>query len=786
VQTLKPLDAPYGEGQSLLFSGSLRATQNDVHDETDPRASGVMAYKNADETIGFFLAALYSEGTLWADEIFNRGAYRVLNMDNDGDGVQDGTLDGDDQDGDGIGDGVYSPSSTTRNPIQGERNLTSFSGAVQFRPNDKLEINIDALYSDYELLSNRNNYRTFWSQGGGIYRGLFTPESVAVEHNTVVYMNPAQMTGADTRVRARLQNLQFDNVSDYFMSGFNAKWTEEDWEISFDYAHSETDFYQLIRSMGTRDARSLDQSQISYDLRGRLIPYIDLGPQGTDLANFTTEGGVGFGETQSEADENSFRLDFAYDVNDRLTLRFGVRHTDTFVDVRRARNLLQYFDCSAENGMVGADRTAMNDAAYANGGTFGPFLPDQDIANHNWPLIDFAAGIAAAPECYHSITAVGTDLFTADLESQYDESGLNNGQSFWIEEQTLALYGQLDFEVELGDMPVTGNVGIRAVETKDNALGNSSLTLYDPEGILEDVVTGGVGQFSAKTRRDYLPSLNLNFEIRDNLALRLSAQQTVTRPDYIDLVTRENLRRQNPDAPLFDPFDNGTGSAGNAALEPYTAWQYDATLEYYTENGGAFYVSLFYKDVKDYILGQSLENIELPGHTDILWDVNQKINFSDGTVKGYELGLNQPLSFLPIEGFGVQANYTNVDSSFDAATIGDAGFGFPGSSEDNFNLVAYYDQGKINARLAYVYRGDYLVALGAGQGGDRAATAQFTQEQNRLDAKVDYRLTDNMTLTLSGTNLTGQDRENFVANPNIFRDFVERGRTYRLGIRAKF
>ena len=594
------------------------------------------------------------------------------------------------------------------------------------------------------------------------------------------------MTGADTRVRARLQNLQFDNVSDYFMSGFNAKWTNEDWDISFDYAHSETEFHQLIRSMGTRDARSLDQDQITYDARGRFIPFIDLGAQGTDLTNFTTDGGVGYGQTQMKADEDAFRLDFAYDLNDRLTLRFGARMSDTFIDVRRSRNLLQYFDCSATNGMVGADRTAMYDAAYANGGAFGPFLPDEDVANHSWPLIDFAAGIAAAPDCYHSITAVGTDLFNADLESQYDESGLNNGSSFWIQEETLAFYGQLDFEMEMGDVPVTGNVGLRAVETKDNALGNSSLTLVDPEGNLENVVTGGVGQFSAKTRRDYLPSGNLNFKLKDNVALRLSAQQTMTRADYIDLVTRESLRRQNPAAPLFDPFENGTGSAGNAALDPYTAWQYDATLEYYTENGGALYVSLFYKDIQDYILTRNLENTELPGHTDILWNVSQKINFSDGTVKGFELGLNQPLSFLPIEGFGVQANYTSVDGSFDGAAIGDAGFGFPGSSDDNFNFVAYYDEGKINARLAYVYRGEYLVALGGGSGGDRAATAQFTREQDRLDAKIRYRLTDNIRLSLSATNLTGQDRENFVANPNIFRDFVERGTTYKFQVRMKF
>jgi TonB-dependent receptor len=773
VQTLKPLDAPYKGGDRILMAGTLRYSMDEYAEEWDPRVSGLISWKNENETVGVYLSGMWTETTLWADEFFARGAYRTLNLDNDGDGVKDGTM-----------EDVYTPSSITQNPIRGERNLTSFSGAIQFRPTDNLEFTVDAISADYEVLSNRNNFRTLWSQGGGIYRGLFTPESLVVENGGVMYMNPALMTGAETRVRARMQNLQFDNVSDMNMIGFNGKWEDNDWQVNFDYARSEMHFEQLLRSIGTRDARGLDQSQIVWDARNSFIPYTELGPQYSDLSEYSFFGGVGYTEKQTESEQDSIRLDIAYELNDSWTLRGGMRYTDTLVDVRRTNNLLQKNSCTAPNGITGAERAAMWDAAYANGGTFGPFLPGENIAQSVWALIDHAAGVAAAPACYNEVTAHGTPAFNGDLEEQFEDDILNAGQSFWIEEQTLAFYGQVDFDLQWGSVPVTGNFGLRAVETSDNALGSTQTTYTDPAGEVPNIVVGGVAEIAANSRWDYLPSLNTNFALRENIALRLSVQQTMTRPNYTDLVTREALRRQNPEVPDFDPNENGTGAAGNADLKPYTAWQYDATLEYYTENGGALYASLFYKDVTDFILAQSLENVRLDGHDDILWDVTRKVNFSDGTVKGFEIGLNQPFNIGSVEGFGVQTNYTYVDSEFDEL-VGDGGYGFPGASQDNFNLVTYYDHDRFTVRLAYVYRGEFLAALGKG-GIDRANIAMYTKAQNRLDAKVDFHWTPRVVLTASGTNLTGQDRENFVDHPSIFRDFIQRGKRYTLALRVKY
>jgi TonB-dependent receptor len=782
--TLKPLDSGALRDKQYLVSTAVRGQWDDESEETDGRISGIYAFKNSDETVGAFLSGMWTETTLYADEIFVRGAYRSLNLDNDGDGVKDGTLEGDDLNGDGVGDGIFSPSSVTQNPIRGEKNLISFSGGLQFRPNDSLEFNVDALYSDYELLSKRNNYRTLLTAGGGIYRGLFTPESLQVENNAVTYMNPALMTGNATRVRAQVQNLLFDNISDFLMAGFNAKWTRDNMEIRFDYSTSEMHFEQDLKSIGTRQARSLDQSQIRYDATGGFIPVVSIGDQINDPSIFSTDSGVGFTEVETDSEEDSFRLDFVYDINDRLSLLAGLRWTDTLVDVRRSRNVLQVSECTASNGITGAERTAMFDAAWANGMAFGPFLPDENIGVSEWPYIDHAAGAAAAPDCYHEVTLRGTPAFEGSLLEQYDTGELNTGSSFWLKEKTFAYYLQLDFDLQLGDTPVSGNLGVRAAQTEDEGLGSSQLRLFDPEGIIEPIITGGPGVFAANKRWDYLPSLNTNFALRDNMALRLSVQKTLTRPDYVNLVTRESLARQNPDAPLFDPSENGTGSAANADLAPYSSWSYDATLEYYTENGGALYASYFYKDVSDYILRQENEDIRLPGHDDILWDVNRVVNFSDGTVKGFELGLNQPLSFLLVEGFGVTANFTSVDSSFDKF-VGDGDFGFPGASGDNGNLVAYYDEGKWNVRMAYVYRSEFLSALGR-SGTDRGNIAKFTKAQRRLDLKATYRWSDNLSVTLSGTNLTGQDRENFVDSEDIFRDFVARARTVTLTLRAKF
>jgi outer membrane receptor protein involved in Fe transport len=88
--------------------------------------------------------------------------------------------------------------------------------------------------------------------------------------------------------------------------------------------------------------------------------------------------------------------------------------------------------------------------------------------------------------------------------------------------------------------------------------------------------------------------------------------------------------------------------------------QYDAAVEWYFSPQGSLYSTVFYKDVKNYFIRgtqtQSLFGLD--------WQVDAPSNGDQGVIKGFEIGYSQFYDFLPgiFKGFGLQANYTYVDS----------------------------------------------------------------------------------------------------------------------------
>ncbi len=103
-----------------------------------------------------------------------------------------------------------------------------------------------------------------------------------------------------------------------------------------------------------------------------------------------------------------------------------------------------------------------------------------------------------------------------------------------------------------------------------------------------------------------------------------------------------------------------TGSGGNPLLKPMEANQFDAAIEWYFAPQGSLYSTLFYKDLKNYLIrGSQVQN--LFGRD---WEVDTTVNGDKGTVKGFEIGYSQFYDELPgwLRGLGMQANFTYVDS----------------------------------------------------------------------------------------------------------------------------
>jgi len=245
----------------------------------------------------------------------------------------------------------------------------------------------------------------------------------------------------------------------------------------------------------------------------------------------------------------------------------------------------------------------------------------------------------------------------------------------------------------------------------------------------------------------------------------------------------------------------GTGS-GNPNLRPVRSHQIDLTAEWYFTQSGSFTAAVFNKNLKDIILKQSY-GYDLPDTTgkSYTFTTTGPVNGADGRARGVELAYQQYFDKLPgwLSGFGVQANFTFVDSKTSLHTpvhsvycsgsntasnfnLNLNGCDVDGTTFDNlplkglsrqsYNLALMYDKDKLSARLAWSWRSKSLqdVNVNGTQGSDgtdtNPASPAFGQRNvawalptwadsyGQLDGSIFYKLTDNLSIGLEAQNLT--------------------------------
>ena len=87
-----------------------------------------------------------------------------------------------------------------------------------------------------------------------------------------------------------------------------------------------------------------------------------------------------------------------------------------------------------------------------------------------------------------------------------------------------------------------------------------------------------------------LPSVHVNFDLRDDLKFRVSASTGLSRPTYTELRA----------SAAVDPTSR-TVSGGNPTLDPETTWGFDASLEWYFAPASLLSAGAFYRHVDDVI-----------------------------------------------------------------------------------------------------------------------------------------------------------------------------------------
>jgi len=273
-----------------------------------------------------------------------------------------------------------------------------------------------------------------------------------------------------------------------------------------------------------------------------------------------------------------------------------------------------------------------------------------------------------------------------------------------------------------------------------------------------------------------LPSIQLQYRLQQNTNLRGSFGIGISRPNFSDIVPSRTID------PNTSPYP--TISAGNPALKPTRANNYDILLEHYFRPYGIIQGGFFYKTLSDAIYStrnrftnNSSQCVQYP-----TCDVLESINGPSGHIAGVEAAWEQRLAFLPglLSGLGVALNYSYTTSQvtfpagFNAIPPTVTNPNPAGRSDhpalqrqapNNYNVGLTYDRKRLSVRFAMSHNDasiySYFWVNGApandpvlglrGPNGD-----QYLYAHTQYDIQGSYRLHKGLSFVAYGLNLSNE------------------------------
>ncbi|MDH3435193.1 MAG: TonB-dependent receptor, partial [Gammaproteobacteria bacterium] len=110
-----------------------------------------------------------------------------------------------------------------------------------------------------------------------------------------------------------------------------------------------------------------------------------------------------------------------------------------------------------------------------------------------------------------------------------------------------------------------------------------------------------------------------------------------------------------------------------------------------------------------------------------------------------------------------------------------------GLSENSYNATLYYDDGRLNARLAYNWREAFVrrenVTLGFGSPN---VLPEFEDDRGQLDFSVNYSVTDNLKMNFSAVNINDSKTERYMKYKTLTNYIAFAGVRYNLGVVYRF
>jgi len=763
---------PLAGKDGFTFVASAQGSYNDLSKNVGPRLAGLAGWRSEDGTFGVSLSAAYTKtDTLESGNNTVRWQQARFNSVN---GTNCFTTQN-------VG-GTYIPSAVCdqaalsfhpRIPRYGkvghDRERLGVTGSVQWAPTERTKISFDGLFSRFkedreeqwaEVLFRSNersinvvNY-TIDPTTNDMVKGTFNNAWVRTEH----YLRKSETTFYQFSVNAS-QELT-DNLRVSLLGGFSKSDADIPVETTFVF--------------DDRDANGY-----SYDYTDSRSPTLTFGTSVTNPANFQ------LAELRDRPSNttNKFRTispRFEWDVTDEFQVQGGfVYRRFDFAVVEAARDVVV---CPTRT-TVGPD-AVLGTISCTPSSVFGA------TAVYGFPVTSALAQLVNLGKAGQSAGTTTSWLIpnidaAAAFTGLYSRTAVPQASNIRsVREEDTGGYVQGNYKGEIGGVRFAANAGLRYVETDQSSTGLNS----------------NVEVTVKRKYHDWLPAFNLAIFPTDDIIIRAAASKVMTRP---------NLAQVTPGGSV-DGF-NYRITFGNPDLDPFRAKAYDAGIEWYFAPQAVASIAVFKKDIQSFSLAAtttgtyastglptSIINPSSPAATNLEgqpWTISTILNGKGGSLKGVELSLQSPFSFLPgfWSNFGGIANATFVDSNVTYRITGPAttpGGANPGADLDSqlyglakrsYNATIYYEQGKFSARASVAYRSGFVDAA--------SATGNIFEGYNstvNVDASVKYRYNDNLEFSLEGVNLTDDYRDRYVdkeANRNY--EYNHFGRTIIFGVRYK-
>ena len=386
--------------------------------------------------------------------------------------------------------------------------------------------------------------------------------------------------------------------------------------------------------------------------------------------------------------------------------------------------------------------------------------------------------------------------FDADVLSQYyDLSGFNHDLVLFadgypqipaakITETILSAYAMLDMDTYVFGMHLTGNAGLRWTHTKDAGVGTyvNRVTRFTATGSRETVTLSASEASLSNTYDDFLPAFNANLELADNLFLRANYAKNLARPRPTDLVPNINCLDDQTITAADDVC-----SAGNPALKPYRADQWEMNLAWYPNPDTMVSLGYYKKYESSFVINNvTRDGVELFGDGNT-YTVRQPVNGQGALLDGIEASAQTVFTFLPqpFDGFGITGNMTYaraIRTNLTNDATGEPLKEYPGLSKWTYNASVFYDKGMLNARLSYNYRSKWLVTVLDANNGNNPI---YRKGEGYLDGKITLRFPDlHFNVFVEMQNITKEYSKTYI-NDEMPVDLYYPGQRTFIGIQAK-